>query len=346
LPPFSKEGTVIFSKVGRMGKMNQQEIPYAGLEAGGTKFVCLIGTGPGDIRAQARFPTGPPQETLRQGLEFFAAHRPFAAMGIATFGPCDLDRRSPAYGHITTTPKTGWENVDLLGIFRRAFAVPVGFETDVNAAALGEWIWGAGQGLDSVIYMTVGTGIGGGGLINGRSLHGLIHPEMGHIRVPRVPGDSFPGNCPYHGDCLQGLAAGPAIEARWGRPAEELPADHPAWKLEAAYLALAMNDLICVLSPQRIILGGGVMHQRHLFPLIHREVRRLLNGYVRSPLILERIEEFLVPPGLEDRSGVLGAVALAKRAMEERGNPGEKIISPGRRKKLPKRRQSKLRVDG
>jgi fructokinase len=290
---------------------------FAGLEGGGTKFVCAVAAGPEDIRAQASFPTTTPEETIGKAVSFFKGHEPFAALGIATFGPCVPDPRSPAHGHITSTPKAGWENVNLLGLFCRAFAVPIGFDTDVNVAALGEWKWGAGKGLESVVYLTVGTGIGGGGIINGRMMHGLVHPEMGHLRVPRLSGDSFPGNCPYHGDCLQGLAAGPAIEARWGKPAEELPPDHPAWSLEASYLALALNDLICVLSPQRIILGGGVMHQRHLFPLIRREVKRLLNGYIQSPLILERIEEFIVPPGLGDRSGVLGAIALAEQTREK-----------------------------
>ena len=298
--------------------MDNRRMPYAGLEAGGTKFVCLIANGPEEIFAQARFPTGPPSETLPKVIEFFENHRPFAALGIAAFGPCDLDPRSPTYGYITSTPKPGWENVDLLGILRRALAVPVGFDTDVNAAALGEWTWGAGKGMDSVVYVTVGTGIGGGAVLSGRVVHGLLHPEMGHIRVPRVPGDSFPGNCPYHGDCLQGLAAGPAMEARWGSKAEELPPGHPAWDLEASYLALAVNDLTCVLSPRRIILGGGIMNQRHLFLRIRREAQKLLNGYVRSPLILERIEDFIVPPALDDRSGGLGAIALAKLATEQK----------------------------
>ncbi len=281
-----------------------------------------MAAGPEDIRAQESFPTTTPEETIGKAISFFKGHEPFAALGIATFGPCDLDPCSPTYGYITSTPKAGWENVNLLGILRRAFAVPVGFDTDVNAAALGEWTWGAGKGLDSVIYMTVGTGIGGGGVINGRLMRGLIHPEMGHIRVPRVSGDSFPGNCPYHGDCLQGLAAGPAIEARWGRRAEELPPDHPAWDLEASYLALAVNDLTCVLSPQKIILGGGVMNQRHLFPLVRRKTQKLLNDYIQSSLIRERIEAFIVPPELEDQAGVLGAIVLARRATGETGNPG------------------------
>ena len=308
-----------FPHAGSRKKMNSQSTLYAGLEAGGTKFVCLVASGPDDIRAQARFPTGPAPETLARVIEFLKAQGPFAALGIASFGPCDLDLHSPTYGCITSTPKPGWENVNLAGALRQVFSVPIGFDTDVNAAALGEWIWGAGRGLEAVIYVTVGTGIGGGGVLGGRMLHGLVHPEMGHLRVPRVSGDTFPGNCPYHGDCLQGLAAGPAIEARWGRRAEELPPDHPAWALEAAYLALAVNDLICVLSPERIILGGGVMTRRHLFPLVRREAQKLLNGYVRSPLILERIEDFIGPPALGDRSGALGAIALAKRAGEETG---------------------------
>jgi fructokinase len=295
---------------------------YAGMEGGGTKFVCMVGTGPTDIRAQVQFSTIGPEETIKKGIEFFKVHEPYASMGIASFGPCDLDPVSPTYGYITSTPKSGWENVNLLGIFRKAFAVPIGFDTDVNAAAFGEWKWGAGQGLDSVIYLTVGTGIGGGGVIQGRMLHGLVHPEMGHIRVPRIPGDTFPGNCPYHGDCLQGLAAGPAIEARWGQSGDHLPPEHPAWTLEASYLALALNDLICVLSPQKIILGGGVMHQGHLFPLIRQEVKRLLNDYVQSPLILKHIEDLIVPPGLGDRSGILGAIALAKGITEETDNSG------------------------
>ncbi len=293
--------------------MKRQRPLFAGLEGGGTKFVRAVATGPQDIRAQTSFPTTTPEETIGKAVSFFRGQEPFAALGIATFGPCDLDPGSPTYGHITSTPKAGWENVNLLGLFRQAFPVPMGFDTDVNVAALGEWKWGSGKGLETVVYMTVGTGIGGGGIINGRMLHGLIHPEMGHIRVPRVSEDTFSGNCPYHGDCLQGLAAGPAIEARWGKRAEELPPNHPAWRLEASYLALAVNDLICVLSPQRIILGGGVMLQRQLFPLIRKKVQRLLNGYIQSLRNLEGIEEFIVPPGLGGRSGVLGAIALAEQ---------------------------------
>jgi fructokinase len=295
--------------------MKQEKFPqYAGVEAGGTKFVCMVAAGPEDVRAQVSFPTTKPEETLGQAVSFFKAHEPFSALGIGTFGPCDFNPASPSYGCLSTSIKPGWKQADMLGPFRRAFDVPVGIDTDVNAAALGEYTWGAGQGLDTVLYLTVGTGIGGGGVINGRMMHGLFHPEMGHIRVPRVPGDnSFTGVCPYHGDCLQGLASGPAMEARWGRPAEELPPDHPAWKMEAHYLAQAVHNYICTLSPNRVILGGGVMHQGHLFPLIREQVRRLLNGYIQLPMILEKIDEYIVPPALGDRAGVLGAIALARQ---------------------------------
>jgi fructokinase len=193
----------------------------------------------------------------------------------------------------------------------QALGVPVAFDTDVNAAALGEWQWGAAQGLENFIYLTVGTGIGGGGMAGGRLIHGLVHPEMGHIPVPHNHDrDPFPGSCPFHDDCLEGLAAGPALEKRWGRRAETLPGDHPAWSLEAHYLALGLVAYICILSPQRIILGGGVMQQKQLFPLIRREVQQLLNGYVQSPAIVEKIDEYIVPPGLGDKAGVLGSLAL------------------------------------
>jgi len=295
-----------------------QDFPYAAIEAGGTKFICAVASGPGEVRAQISLPTTTPEETLGKAMAFFRANSPFAAMGIGTFGPCDLNPSSPTYGYITSTPKMGWADVNLLGFFRQAFAVPIGFDTDVNVAALGESKWGAGLGLDPVIYLTVGTGIGGGGILNGQMLHGLIHPEMGHFRLPRIAGTGdFQGVCPYHGDCLQGLASGPAIEARWGKSAAELPPDHPAWEIEARYLALAVSNIIFVLSPQRIIMGGGVMHQKHLFALIRTEVQGLLNGYVQSPMILERIDEYIVPPGLGDRSGILGAVALAQEAVEK-----------------------------
>jgi fructokinase len=289
---------------------------FAGIEAGGTKFVCVVGAGPDDVRAEARFPTTSPEATLRQALEFFreqrAAQGPLTAAGIASFGPVDLDPASPTYGFITSTPKAGWARTDMVGPVRQALGVPVRFDTDVNAAALGEGRWGAARGLDTFIYLTIGTGIGGGGLVNGRLMHGLVHPEMGHIRIPRdAQADPFAGSCPFHGDCLEGLASGPAMNARWGRPAETLPDDHPAWPLEARYLALALNNFICTLSPQRVVMGGGVMERASLFALIHRELRAILNDYVQAVQLQAGLDRYVVPPAFGPRAGVLGALALA-----------------------------------
>ncbi|MCI0477366.1 MAG: ROK family protein, partial [Anaerolineales bacterium] len=213
---------------------------FGGIEAGGTKFVCAVGTAPDDVR-ETRFSTTTPEETIRRAIDFFRAQPRVAAIGIGSFGPVDLHRASPTYGYITTTPKPDWANTDLAGAIQRALAVPVGFDTDVNVAALGEHRWGAARGLDTFIYLTIGTGIGGGGLVSGKLMHGLIHPEMGHIRVPHdFVRDPFPGSCPFHSDCLEGLASGPALGKRWGARAETLPADHPAWELQAHYLALAL----------------------------------------------------------------------------------------------------------
>jgi fructokinase len=237
------------------------------------------------------------------------------AIGVGSFGPVDLQPESPHYGYITTTPKPGWQYANLAGPLREAFGVPVGFDTDVNAAALGEGRWGAAQGLDTFVYFTVGTGIGGGAMVNGKLLHGVLHPEMGHMILPReAQRDPFAGACPFHGSCLEGLAAGPAIEKRWGVRGETLPADHPAWTLEAHYLALGVVNVISILSPQRVILGGGVMSQQQLFPLIRAEVQCLLSGYLKAPQISEKIDEYIVPPALGDRAGVLGAIALAQEA--------------------------------
>ena len=293
-------------------------ILYGGIEAGGTKFVCAVGTGPDDLRATTQFPTTTPAETIGRASAFFKEHTSrdhLAAVGIGSFGPVDPNPASATFGFITTTPKPGWAHTDFAGAIQRALGVPVGFDTDVNGAALGEHRWGAAQGIDDFIYLTIGTGIGGGALVNGKLLHGLIHPEMGHIRIPHDwQIDPYAGFCPYHGDCWEGLAAGPAIELRWGEKAENLPKDHPAWDLEARYIALALANLICTLSPQRVILGGGVMEQPHLLPIVQRQTRELLNGYVRAPEILEDIEHYLVAPGLNKQAGVLGAIALAERA--------------------------------
>ena len=290
---------------------------FGGIEAGGTKFVCAVGSGPEDVRAEVRIPTTTPKNTLDQAITFFeeqANEVDLAAIGIASFGPVDPNPASDTFGYITATPKPNWSNADIVGPIRQALGLPVGFDTDVNGAALGEYRWGAGQGLDTIIYLTVGTGLGGGGLIGGKPMHGLIHPEMGHISVPRHPDDTYEGYCPFHGDCFEGLAAGPAFEGRWGERAENLPPDHPAWELEAYYLAAGLVNLICTLSPQRIMLGGGVMEQASLFPMVRKQVKSLLNGYVQSPAILTDIDQYIVPPGLGNQAGVLGAIALAEQA--------------------------------
>ena len=290
-----------------------------GIEAGGTKFVCAVGTGPDDIRAEARFPTTSPKETIGRAVNFFRQqqdeHGTPAAVGIASFGPVDPDPDSPTFVAITSTPKPGWANTDLAGTVSRALNVPVGFDTDVNGAALAEWRWGTAQGLKNFVYLTIGTGIGGGGMVNGRLLHGLVHPEMGHMRIPHDwDTDPYKGHCPYHGDCLEGLAAGPAISERWGEPAQNIPGDHPAWDLEVHYLALALQNLVCTLSPQRIIMGGGVMEQPQLFPMLRGRLQEYLNSYVQTPAILDEIDTYIVPPGLGSQAGVLGAIALGQQA--------------------------------
>ena len=288
---------------------------YGGIEAGGTKFVCAVGSGPGDLRDLRRIPTTTPSETIKRVIDFFNLHKGLSAIGIATFGPVDLDVKSPTWGYITSTPKPLWAFTDLAGIIGRTLKVHIGFDTDVNGAALGEHRWGAAQGLDNFIYLTIGTGIGGGGMINGKLMHGLVHPEMGHVLILHdKQADPYKGNCPFHGDCLEGLASGPAIMERWGQPAEALPADHPAWALEARYIALALHNYICTLSPQKVILGGGIMEQSQLLPMVRNNVQQLLNSYVRAKEIMKDIDNYIVPPKLGSQAGVLGAIALAIQA--------------------------------
>lgn len=293
---------------------------YGGIEAGGTKFVCAVGRAPDDIRAETRFPTTTPAETLANAIAFFRSQQQaeeLAAIGVACFGPIDPDPHSPTFGFVTTTPKPHWAHADVVGTLNAAFGVPVGFDTDVNGAALGEHRWGAAQGLDTFIYLTVGTGLGGGGMVNGRLIHGLMHSEMGHMRIPHdLYEDPYPGWCTYHGDCWEGLSCGPAIEGRWNTSARNLPSSHPAWALEAKYLALGIVNIITVLSPKRIIMGGGVMDQAHLFPMIRQQVAKLLNGYIQKPELAEAIDTYIVPPALGARAGVLGAIALAAAAVE------------------------------
>ncbi len=275
--------------------------------------MCAVGSSPDKLEDTTQFATTTPGETIPLVIDYFRQHhekRSLAAIGIGSFGPLDLDETSPTHGYIKATPKRDWENTDLLGWFRRELDLPVAIETDVNAAVLGEQHLGAAKGLSDCIYLTVGTGIGGGVIANGELVHGMGHPEMGHIRIPRDPGDRFPGCCPFHGDCLEGLASGPAIEQRWGVKAESLDRDHPAWTLEAQYIAAALTNYTFTLAPQRIILGGGVMRRQRLFPLIRESVRRLLGDYF--PEIAARMDEYIVAPQLGDRAGICGALQLAR----------------------------------
>lgn len=292
---------------------------FGGIEGGGTKFVCAVGAGPGQIDAETRFATTTPAETLERAIDFFKEQEKergrLAAIGFGSFGPIDPRPASPTFGYVLSTPKPGWSNTDVLAPLREAFGVPIGFDLDVNAAALAEARWGAGQGCDPLMYITIGTGIGAGIVLDGRLLHGLLHPEAGHLPLPHDPQrDPFAGICPFHGDCFEGLAAGPALEKRWGQKAETLPPEHPAWALEADYIALALCSYIYTLSPQRIILGGGVSQQPQVIKMVREKVPALLNGYIQSPEILERIENYIVTPGLGSQSGVLGALALAEQA--------------------------------
>lgn len=286
------------------------------LEAGGTKMVCAIGDEQGNIFDRASFPTLKPEETMGGLIEYFQ-DKGIEALGIGSFGPLSLDRNAPDFGAITTTPKLAWRNYPLRKAFADALKVPVGIDTDVNAAALGEATYGAGKGLDSLVYYTIGTGVGGGALVDGSLVHGLVHPEMGHMLLRPDPRDPTPhGFCPYHDGCLEGMANGPAIEKRWGISAKELPEDHLAWEIEAEYLAQMCVNTIVTLSPKKIVLGGGVMHQLHLFPKIRKRTLELLNGYVAHPAILEHIDDYIVPPGLGDNAGAVGSLLLAVEALK------------------------------
>jgi fructokinase len=286
---------------------------FGGMEGGGTKFVCAVGTGRDEIIEEIRFPTINPDETLEQAVAFFKKYD-LVAIGLAPFGPLDLNPGSSTYGSITNTPKPGWSEINILAPFRKAFDVPLAFDLDVNAAAYGEYtLVQANHDLNSLIYFTIGTGIGAGIIINGRVVHGLTHPEAGHLRLPHDWNqDPFPGICPFHRDCFEGLASGPAMADRWNQSGITLPDEHPAWDLEAVYIAMALVDIILSLSPQRIVLGGGVMERKLLFPLIRQKVKELLNGYVASPVFTGDLNSFIIPPALGNHSGVLGALSMAR----------------------------------
>lgn len=282
---------------------------YGALEAGGTKMVCALGDENGTILAQTSIPTTTPEETLSAIIDWFR-DKEIASLGVACFGPVDLRRNSPTYGYITTTPKPGWANVDIVGILKRALGVPVGFDTDVNGSLLGEVTYGQARGLTDAVYITIGTGVGAGILSGGHLVHGMLHPEFGHIPLTKHPEDHYEGHCPYHGTCFEGMAAGPAIEARWGQKAITLKDDPNVWDIEAHYIAEACTTLIMTLSPQIIILGGGVMHQEQLFPLIREKVRTMVNGYIRTDELAD-LDHYIVPASLHDDQGIMGAIKLA-----------------------------------
>lgn len=284
------------------------------LEAGGTKMVCAVGDENGQILERVSIVTENPDKTMPEILEFFRQYT-LDAIGIGTFGPVDLDRTSPTYGYITSTPKISWRNFNLLGSMKREFAVPIGLDTDVNASAIGEASYGITKGLDSSIYITVGTGIGVGVILDGKAVHGMQHPEAGHILLVRHPEDNYTGRCPYHPNCLEGLASGPAIEERFGVKAAELPGDSLAWEIESFYLAQALVDFTLVYSPKRIVLGGGVMHQKQLFPKIREKYKEMLNHYVDTPYVKD-LNNYIVPYSLDDNQGIMGCIRIGLDEME------------------------------
>ena len=286
---------------------------YGGIEAGGTKFVCAVGSGPQNIVEEFRFPTTTPVETIQQVCDFFSQYiNKLHGIGLGSFGPVNLDPASPTYGYITTTPKSNWGNTNILGMIREKLDLPIAMDMDVAIAGLGEAKWGASQWLIHSLYLTIGTGIGGSYIVDGKPLRGLFSLEMGHIRIPHnLELDPFQGACPYHGDCFEGLACGPAIQARFGKPAEAFSDDDPFWDMEAGYIANALVNYILTLAPEMIIIGGGVMQKEIMFPKVRAKVQELLNSYLMHDLLLKNMDKYIVPPLLGNRSGVLGGIALA-----------------------------------
>jgi fructokinase len=286
---------------------------FGGVETGGTWCVCALGDGAGEIAEREQFRTGTPEETIDRIVAWFDARGTPEAVGIGSFGPVDLDPDSPTWGHVTTTPKPGWQGVSLAPVIAERLEVPVHFETDVSTAALGEYHWGAGRGAANLCYLTIGTGVGAGLLIDGRPVHGLVHPEVGHIRVPHdTDRDPYGGNCPRHGDCWEGLSCGPALAERWAADPAEMPDDHPAWALEADYIAYGILAIVLAISPHRVIVGGGVMDRPVMLPLVRTRLAELDGGYLGTPMLGEEIDRYVVAPELGDDAGVLGALALAR----------------------------------
>ncbi|MEQ7215854.1 fructokinase ScrK [Enterococcus asini] len=284
---------------------------YGSIEAGGTKFVCAIGNNKLEILDRASFPTTTPDETMKQVIDFFNPYQErLESIGVGSFGPIDLNRKSETYGYITSTPKLAWQNFDFVGTLKKHFDVPIAWTTDVNAACYGEYVSGNGKGLSSIVYYTVGTGIGGGALQNGVFVEGFSHPEMGHMLVKRHPEDTFVGNCPFHHDCLEGMAAGPAIEKRTGTKGQDLSSDDPVWEIEADYIAQCAYNTTLMFAPDIIIFGGGVMKQDHMKKKVQEKFAKLVNHYVNTPVV----EEYIVTPKLGDNAGTIGALALAQNA--------------------------------
>ncbi|MCR5837807.1 MAG: ROK family protein [Lachnospiraceae bacterium] len=282
---------------------------YGALEAGGTKMVCAIGDENGKIVDQISIPTKTPDETMPKIIEYFK-DKDIKALGIATFGPVDVHPESPTYGHILETPKTAWIGFDLLGCLKDALNVPAGIDTDVNGSLIGEATWGAAKDVSDAVYITIGTGVGGGIISGGKIVHGMLHPELGHMKMVRDSSDNYTGKCPFHGTCLEGLASGPAIEDRWGVSAKELVDRDEVWELESYYIAQAIANLIFIISPKKIILGGGVMHQEQLFPLIRKKVLDNLNGYFKLDELSD-IDNYIIPASLNDDQGIMGAIKIA-----------------------------------
>ena len=286
----------------------------AGIEAGGTKMVCAVSDAELNLKGSAVFPTTTPQETIAEIINYFRKFD-IDAVGIGSFGPIDLNPKSSTYGYITKTPKTGWSDFDFVGVFKKAFGVPVGFDTDVNAAILGEVYKGAAYGCNNAIYITIGTGVGVGVYCNGGLVHGLVHPEAGHILLNRHPEDSFEGSCPFHKNCVEGMASGPAIEKRWGKSPKLLIENDKVWELEAYYIAQAVASYILTYSPEKVILWGGVMHQDKLFDMVRSNVKEILNGYVHSEMVASKIDQYIVKPALGEKPGITGALCLARIAL-------------------------------
>ena len=291
------------------------------IEAGGTKMVCGIGDENGTLIDRISLPTIDPKTTFGEMLGYFDSKAKegieLSAIGIGSFGPVDLNKNSKTYGFITSTPKPGWANTDFVGTFKDALKIPVGFDTDVNGAVLGEVTYGAAVGASCAIYITIGTGVGVGVYYEGKLMHGLVHPEAGHMLLMRHPSDTYKGKCPFHSNCIEGLAAGPAVAERWGKPGVELSDRKEVWELESYYIAQAITNYILCYSPEKVILWGGVMHQESMFKMVRDQVKEMLNGYISSPILSGDLSDYIVAPGLGEDPGIKGAIKLGLMALEE-----------------------------